>query len=243
MNQKELSTKLQTLIKHCFLFFVILLLSHSVAYAIDSQKKWTITSDSSVHDFKQQTVHYSGNVKFTTRELLIMGSKIIINKNPNGNIDKIEIIGSPAQFTQQQNEQTLQLSAENIVYLFSNQNIKAKKQVLLKQIENAVMLFKVKAESLNLLQTPTPLLTASGSPLELEIANSQQDNILAKGNSLDYKQVPQEFELTGNVKLINGRDIIKAPKIIYNNLTQVMQIPKTPNQRTEMTQSEKKNDE
>jgi lipopolysaccharide export system protein LptA len=85
-----------------WLFIIILLLTLTSAYALDSDQyqPLQVTSDTATYDRNQHTITYLGNVQAEQGSSHLDGDKVIVYQVPDNTnkIQKIEIFGNPAHY-------------------------------------------------------------------------------------------------------------------------------------------------
>jgi lipopolysaccharide export system protein LptA len=199
--------------------------------------EWKISGDSSTIDLQNQQIIYRGNASFISHNISIKGD--LIKANQDSQSKTIEVQGKPALLKQSQNNksddesnlQSFKLTALKVTYSLLNNQLAAEQQVELTLTEQQSLSnsttesIQISAHKMFSQQKNKLILIFQGSPLTLTINQANQSAMTAQAEHLSFDQQNNQLELTGNVVVTTGSEIIKAEKLRYNSLTQLIEIP------------------
>lgn len=219
----------------------LLLLTPQTLFA--KQQGWKITSESSAHDYKNKIFSYSGNAVFSTQQLRIQGDLIKAVETSDKKNKQIMVSGKPVSLSQQQGLENLSITAANISYQTDSQVISAHGQLQLTLSKADKTSITISGAKMTLMPAPANKMQVEGQPLQLTIIQPDQPLIRVQAEKLTFDQNSELFELNGNVFWTSEQettlDSLRAARILYNNRSKVLEIPKHAEQPVEMTQIKK----
>lgn len=214
----------------------------------DSQKNETtqnivLKSDRSRMDGKTLIFEYCGNAILTQPGLELTADCLIGKKNKDGSYESITAKGEPAFLTQinlEKNEK-LAINANLIEYKIQSQQFLILKQARLKlsgKQQDSVEITADRIELDNRIEAARDI-SATGSPLQVELIKSGITDLKAKSKKLHFNTKTSNLKLSEDVIANLELGQITAGIFNYNNETKVSSFDKSPGEQVKIIQTKK----
>jgi len=214
----------------------------------DSQKdevtqNIVLKSDRSRMDGKTLIFEYCGNAILTQPGLELTADCLIGKKNTDGSYESITAKGGPAflsQINPEKNEK-LAVRANLIEYKIQSQQFLIRTQAQLKltgENQDSIEITADKIELNNKIEAARDI-SATGSPLQVELIKSGVTDLKAKSKKLHFNTKTSNLKLSEDVIANLELGQITAGIFNYNNETKVSSFDKSPGEQVKIIQTKK----
>jgi len=214
----------------------------------DRQQDIKLNSDSSILNGRTHIFEHCGNAVLTQGGITLKANCLIGKKNSDGSYAYIKAVGSPAFLVRidKKRDEKLEARAKSIDYLVQEKqfiltdeaDFKLSQQKSLTREQGSI---QVLADKITLEDTKTTNkeITATGSPLQMELIKSGESELKAQAKRLYYNIGTSDLKLSKNVVANLALGQITAGVFEYNSKTKISSFKKSSDEQIEIIQTKK----
>ena len=227
------------LMKTCRLIVAVLLFNVGLSGASEiSKAQEKMSADSSIANKKAGTLTLSGNARYADQNLQLAAHKITMfddKKSPA----RLEVTGNPLSLLQNTSEYALNANTEALTYHPEQQQVSLATNTLLQldltEGEKVIIAAELIDYHFDNSQSLSPLnLTASGTPVKLNLIELDGSEIEASSESIHYTSSNGIITMEKNISFRYQGNLVRAEKLIYNLIDKTWEVPKVENKRFEI---------
>ncbi len=215
---------------------------------LESQQVIKLNSDSSILNGRTHVFEHCGNATLTQGGMKLIADCLIGKKNKDGSYAYIKAIGSPASLIRvnKQKDEKLEAKAKSIDYLVEEHQfilteaadlkISQEKSSTKEQGSIQVLADKITLEDAKVVNKE---ITATGSPLKMELIKSGESELKAEAKSLYYNVGTSDLKLSDEVTANLALGQITAGVFEYNSKTKISSFKKSSDEQIEIVQTKK----